>query len=251
LGQALTGGRTGYACWGLVGLFLGLVRWRRLLLWIPVVAVAVVAFLPGVTGRLLQGVGGTRGQIVDRSDDYEITSGRTLIWPYVIAKIKLGPLMGYGREAMVTTGLRDFLMTELDESFPHPHNAYLQLLLDNGLIGFLLVLPVYLAFFGHGLRLLLDRDDPLCPAVGGAAVALLLALFVGALGGCTFYPREGAVGMWAAMMLALRVSVERRWAQADGRPLFAVADKQEHDLEPSLVPPESALPALRRFPLVS
>ena len=49
-------------------------------------------------------------------------------------------------------------------------------------------------------------------AIGGATTALLTALLVGAIGSQTFYPREGALGMWCAIGLMLRVWVERRRA---------------------------------------
>ena len=49
-----------------------------------------------------------------------------------------------------------------------------------------------------------------------AALALLLALLIASFGAQTLYPREGVVGMWAAIGVAMRVSVERA-AQAMGR----------------------------------
>jgi O-antigen ligase len=233
LGQALTGGRTGYVSWLAVGLGLSLLRWRRLLLVIPVVIMIVFTFLPGVRDRLLQGfVGGTRGNVIVQNDEYEITSGRNLAWPLVIDKIKENPIFGYGREAMTTTGTAGRLRSELAESFPHPHNAYLEVLLDNGLIGFFCIIPFYLAMLWHATRLLLDRENPLCTAVGGVACALVFALLVGAMGGQTFYPREGSVGMWVAMFVMLRVSVERKRAWETGLPLFAEGDEDALELEP-------------------
>jgi hypothetical protein len=49
-------------------------------------------------------------------------------------------------------------------------------------------------------------------AAGGATLALVLALLVASIGSQTFYPREGAVGMWCVIGLMLRVSLERRRA---------------------------------------
>jgi len=40
------------------------------------------------------------------------------------------------------------------------------------------------------------------------------------MGGETFYPREGAVGMWAAIGLLLRVAVERQKAVEENTRLF-------------------------------
>jgi O-antigen ligase len=134
----------------------------------------------------------------------------------VIDKIQERPTWGFGRQAMVRVGLVNFLWAHYRESFPHPHNAYLEMLLDNGIVGFLLVIPFYLVMLFYAVRLFLDRRSPLASAVGGVTLALVLALLVASLGSQTFYPREGAVGMWAAIGLMLRVSLERRrvWAEA-------------------------------------
>lgn len=221
LGQALTGGRTGYASWALVGCLLCLLRWRWMLPIGAALGMTLLALLPGVRERLLQGLGGTQGNVVVQQEEYEITSGRNIAWPYVVQQIAKDPLFGFGREAMVTTGIRDHLMEEYGESFPHPHNAYLQTLLDSGLIGLVPVMALYLVMLKRGLILLLDRSDTLYTALGGMSSALVLALLVGSLGGQTFYPREGAVGLWCAMFLMLRVSVECERSLATGLPLFA------------------------------
>jgi high-affinity Fe2+/Pb2+ permease len=62
----------------------------------------------------------------------------------------------------------------------------------------------------YAVRLFLDRQSALATAVGGMTTALVLALLIASLGSQTFYPREGAVGMWAAIGLMLRVTVERK-----------------------------------------
>jgi O-antigen ligase len=209
--QALTGGRTGYGTWAAVGLVLCVVRWRRYLLVLPFVLVGVVTLVPGAKERMLQGFGSGGDQLggPEEINDYEVTSGRTLIWPYVIEKIVARPYVGYGREAMARTGVRRFLQEQLNEDFPHPHNAFLQVLFDSGWIGFALVIPFYLVVLFHGFRLFLDSRSPYFVAVGGVVCALVLALLVAAFGSQTFYPREGAVGMWCAFGLTFRLSVER------------------------------------------
>jgi len=209
--QALTGGRMGYVTWGLVGLTMCLLRWRRLLLVAPLAPIMIAIAMPGVADRMLVGFGGTSavGQTV--TDDAEVTADRTLIWPYVIDKIMESPAVGYGREAMVRTGLRD---EHPELSFPHPHNAYLECLLDSGLVGFILIMSFYALVVGTSTRLFLDRSSPLCALVGGMTLALTLALLFAALGSQTFYPREGAVGMWAAIGLTFRVSLARSRATA-------------------------------------
>jgi O-antigen ligase len=216
LGQALTGGRTGYVAWGTVGMILAFVRWRRLLLVIPVVAMAIAVLLPGVRERMLQGIGGNSGSIVVETDQYEMTSGRNIAWPKVIEKIGENPIVGYGRKAMSTTGIKRNLMEDHGENFGHPHQAYFQVILDNGLIGFAVIIPFYLIVLWRGFRLLSDRIDPLNAVAGGVVVSLVLALMIGAMGGQTFYPREGSVGMWVAIGVALRMSVDRNRALESG-----------------------------------
>lgn len=231
LGQAVTGGRAGYVTWGLLGLMLCLLRWRKLLPIIPITVLAVCAFLPGVRDRMLQGFGSDRGPINRDASAYEMTSGRTIAWSYVIPKIYESPLFGYGRQAMVRTGIYQQIMEDYSggETFPHPHNAYLETLLDNGLFGFLLVIPMYAVIFVLTFRVLRDRTDPIYAAVGGACFSLLCALLIAAMGSQSFYPREGAVGMWAVIGLLLRVHVERQRSLLTGAPLFEESSDEEED----------------------
>jgi O-antigen ligase len=213
-GQALTGGRMGYVTWGLVGLILCLVKWRTYLLLSPVAVILVITLAPGVVDRMLTGIG-NKDEMVDepKINDYEVTAGRTLAWPLVIEKIKEAPIQGWGQQAMVRTGLTRALGAE---NFPHPHNAYLEMLLDNGLIGFVLVVPLYFIVLGRAFRLLLSRD-PMETTVGGVTCALVLAMMMAGMGSQSFYPRAGTLGMWAAMGLTLRLSVDKARARAQRR----------------------------------
>lgn len=219
LGQALTGGRAGYLTWCLSGLVLCVLRWRRVLPLIPIGAIAVLVFVPGVRGRMFAGFGGDKGGIVVHQNDAEITSGRNRVWPVVIKKIAQRPLVGFGRQGMIQSGTAKWVEENLGDSFPHPHEAYLEMLLDNGLIGFFCVVPIYFIAIKRSAGLFLDRSDPIYEAAGGTALALVLALLLAAFGAQTLYPREGVVGMWAAIGIALRVWVERARRDA-GEPAF-------------------------------
>jgi len=213
-GQALTGGRMGYLTWGAVGLVLCTLRWRKYLLLAPLVPFLLALVLPGAAERMIHGMGqaSITGETV--TDEYKVTSGRTLIWPYAIDKIMESPVIGHGRQAMNRTGLRNTLRKQLHEDFGHPHNAYLEILLDNGVLGFLVIIPFYLVIVAGSIRLFMDRGDPWCVAIGGMTLSLVLALLVASLGSQTFYPREGAVGMWAAIGLMVRMSLEQKRATA-------------------------------------
>jgi len=219
-GQALTGGRTGYVTWIAVGLVLAMLRWRRLLLLIPVAMLAVGIGLPSVRERMLEGFGGNTGNFTVATSAYEMTSGRDIAWPAVIEQIYKSPLLGYGRQSMVTTGVRDKLLYDYGEPFDHPHQAYLELWLDNGVIGMLLLVSLFLYVALHSITYVLVRNDPLVCAIGCTAFCLVLALMIGAFGGQTFYPREGSVGMWAAIGLMLRVHVNWLYAWDTGELMF-------------------------------
>lgn len=223
--QSLTAGRTGYVTWLAVGFVLCLLRWRRYLLLMPVAAALILAVVPGAAERLTEGFSAeTRDTSRAASeadpafdedpDSYTITSGRTLIWPFVIEKIEEAPLFGYGRLAMRRTGLSAFLMEQLGESFPHPHSAYLEQLLDNGALGFLIVLATFAVLLWHALSLFLDSRSPVFVAAGGVAAAVLIAFLLSSVGNHSFYPREGSVPMWCAVGLMLRVWVERERVNA-------------------------------------
>src|SRR5262252_5202133 len=53
--QAMTAGRAGYVTWGCIGLTLCVLKWRRYLLAVPLVVVAIVTLAPGVRDRMLAG----------------------------------------------------------------------------------------------------------------------------------------------------------------------------------------------------
>jgi O-antigen ligase len=238
-GQALTGGRMGYVTWGVVGLVMCSLRWRKYLLLAPLVVIVITLAVPSAVDRMLQGFDEKTASEEVVTDDYEVTSGRTLIWPYVIEKIMQSPVVGYGRLAMKRTGLSDRLWRELKESFPHPHNAYLEWLLDNGALGFVLVMPFYLLMVWYAVRLFRSSTGPAYVAAGGVCLALVLALLVAAMGSQTFYPREGSVGMWAAIGVMLRLRVAERQLASE---LSYVAPHAATSYSASTAPP----PALAR-----
>jgi O-antigen ligase len=210
-GQALTGGRAGYVAWAATGFFLCLLKWRKLLIFVPIVIILLPIVFPGAVDRMLHGFGETdvSGQKV--TNDYEVTSGRTLVWPHVIDKICKSPIIGYGRLGMRRSGLTEFLRQRYGygEAFPHAHNMYLETLLDNGILGSIPILLFWGILVVYASRLF-RSDNRLCATVGGLAMSLMLAQLVAGIGSQHFYPEESTLGMWAAMFLSLRVYLERQ-----------------------------------------
>jgi hypothetical protein len=83
------------------------------------------------------------------------------------------------------------------------------MLLDNGVIGFLCIVPIFFIAMKRSTGLFLDRNDAYYETAGGVALSLLLSLLIASFGAQTLYPREGVEGMWAAVGIAMRLSVER------------------------------------------
>jgi O-antigen ligase len=158
---------------------------------------------------MLEGFGATDVTGQTTIDDYSATSGRTLVWPYVINKIGESPLVGYGRLAMNRMGLFALIESEHPGTgAAQPHNMYLETLLDNGILG---SIPILL-FWGMLVvyaGILFRSSNRLCSAAGGLALALMLAQLFAGMASQHFYPEESTLGMWAGMFLAMRVYLER------------------------------------------
>jgi O-antigen ligase len=219
---ALTGGRTGYATWGAIGLIFSIMLWKRLLVYGPIFILIILALVPAARERFEMGFDEEsadtkteamyENQVVSEDSDvdlYTVTSGRTIAWPYVIEKIKERPLLGYGKEAMLSAGVAHFLFEEYGERFPHPHNLYLQWIFDNGLLFFIPVLALFYYLIKYSLSLLRDKSAREYQLIGAISLSLILALLIAGIGSQTFYPREGSVPMWAAIFIMLRVYVQR------------------------------------------
>ena len=215
LALAMTAGRTGYGTWAIVGVVIGAVKWRRFLFLGPAIAFAVIIALPGTWERLSQGFTeeSIQSSPVEHTamsgdvDLYTVTAGRNIAWPLVIEQIKLKPLFGYGSRAMVRTGVAEKLLLDYGESFPHPHSAYLQWLLDHGLFGFIPVMFLYLLLLSYSIQQFRRGEHPAQVAVGGICLAFIAALMVASLGSQTFYPREGAIPLLVSFALITRIRV--------------------------------------------
>lgn len=215
LSLALTGGRAGYVSWAAVAVMLSMLRWKKLILVMPVLIVLVVTLVPAARDRMLQGFGEEArfdaAVIGDGSNDFaSITSDRILIWPSVIKAIGDAPLFGYGRHGYHVSGasreIRDLYPVK-GQGFPHPHNAYLEILIDNGFIG---SLPIFLFFyivFRRSAEMFKDTTQPLYSTAGGIALAFVVGQLVASIGAQSFYPRAGVVIMWATIGLALRAHI--------------------------------------------
>ncbi len=214
--MALTGGRIGIGAWLVVGVVIAYYRWKFLLIIGPIVVALIVSFVPAVQERFLQGFVSTDEVYVDEVDAVSATSGRSEIWPHVVDKIFEAPFFGYGREGMLRTGLSQWIGENVGQLFTHPHNAYLTLLMDNGIILSLPILLFYYLLVTRSFSLFRDTRNKMFIVVGGGAVAMITAQLVGFVGLLFFYPYPSSISVWCMLGIALRVFDERRKALADG-----------------------------------
>jgi len=226
LSLALTGGRTGYVTWVALAMLLSFLKWKKLLLVLPILIATILLIVPAARERMLQGIVKS-----DEFVSYEqagldlemITSDRILIWPVAVNKIGEAPFLGYGRKGFVISGaLRE--VKELHGNrgrVAHPHNAYLELLIDNGLIGSVPILIFFFIVARRSWRLLRNKESPNHFVIGGIAMAFVAGQLIASMGAQSFYPGSGVVLMWCTIGLMLRVSVNWDLARNPGRPISA------------------------------
>lgn len=210
---ALTGGRSGYVACGATAVLLCVLRWRRYLLGIPLAALILYAVFPGAAARAMMGFGQVDITGTEITNLEDVTAGRSQIWPVVTAKIVESPVIGFGRESMRRTGLQQYLEDEYGEAatvaVAHPHNAYLEVLLDSGIVGFIIIVGLHAMIWVYSIRLFVDWGDPLYASVGGVALSLLTGHLVSFMGGQSFYAEQIDVGLWCAIGIMLRLYVDR------------------------------------------
>ncbi len=128
----------------------------------------------------------------------EISAGRIdTIWLPVLPEIWKSPLIGQGiGSTMWSDAMRNGLMLEVT----HPHNAYLEAILDFGFVG----LVVLLCYYGHVWKKFraLGSNAFLSPEMRGfyqGAAAGLIAFFVTNFAGSSLVPLEETAFLWIAI----------------------------------------------------
>lgn len=196
--------RAGFVAIAAVGMTLGALRWRWMLVAVPLAAGLTAVTAPGVRERVLMGIEG------DEASWDEISAGRvTNIWPPIVEQIKESPFLGHGRFAI----LRERCFEEIlirERSVPsHPHCSYLEILVDAGLIGLGICIACSLALLRVGWRLARDSRTPEMTALGGIAVAALVAELAAGVTGSSFFPTQSAVPYLCIWGTAVRVYAEQ------------------------------------------
>lgn len=198
------------------GLF---VVWRasaRTVVGALLIGAALAVLLPGaVLVRVQLGLGS--GFDLDA-----MTAGRwNNIWLPIFDELANSPLWGNGLHSILwAEPMRSGQMFRVT----HPHSAYLEVLLDMGLIGFALLCGYFLKVW-KGFRAL-SRDQALSPELRGffqGAAAGLIALAIANIAGSTLYPAVEQVYLWMAIGVMYGLRLRRPARASTSSPAFSSA----------------------------
>lgn len=199
--------RAGFLAFCAIGMTLGVLRWRKLLVVLPLVIVIAAAAVPSVRERVLMGVG---GQDQETCWD-EVSAGRmTNIWPPTLQQIGESPIFGHGRFAILREPCYEEILIRERYVPNHPHCSYLEIMLDAGVIGLAIVLACSAGLFRASWALLRVRGDSLITVLGCAGVAALVAELSAGLTGSSFYPSQSSIPYLCVWGAVLRVFAERQ-----------------------------------------
>ena len=184
-------------------------RSSKTLLLAMVLVPLALAFMPGaVVDRVTFGFDeGAEGISNGRVDE---------IWKPIIPELFRSPFWGNGLGAIMWSAP---MQAGILPSVAHPHNAYLESILDLGFIGLVLVLAYWLVTWRDFRRL--ARDERLTPELQGffeGASAGLIAFLVAGFAGSSLLPAPEQAFLWLAVgmmygirrKLAPRVSKKKR-----------------------------------------
>lgn len=233
-GILLTGSRGAFvAMLTVVALYLLHFRRLRTAFFVVMVAVIGVAVAPdAVQDRLLLGLQNRRIESIAAPND-ELSAGRVFIWENLAPEVARSPL--YGRGLMSTQWSRYVRSGAFLAS--HPHDMYLEILMDVGLYGAICMFVFYSYVWRTFRRL--GRDERFSPGVRGyflGAWAGFVGMLVYGIPGGHWYPVPEQVFLWLSLGIAMGyarvaqelpaaapIAVERRRQRAFGRrqPVFA------------------------------
>lgn len=212
-----TGSRGAAVAWAACAVVFGLLKWRKILLFGPLVVILGLMLVPGAKERYLFGFSGDEHHLAisERSntiteegyDAYNITSGRILVWPRVLETAMETPFLGRGMRAYERAGVFDKLylegiLTYGSGFFHHPHNAYLMIFLDMGILGLIIILAFYINLLLSAARAFYkgDRGSTERSMAGFLLAFTVVALVAGIFSG-TLYPDQGSVLQWCTIGL--------------------------------------------------
>ncbi|MHB8168797.1 MAG: O-antigen ligase family protein [Thermoleophilia bacterium] len=143
---------------------LAAVRYRKLFILMPVVLGLLLFFVPSIFDRFQELMGFSQGQ----GSMYS----RVTIWRYLLPYFYQSPVVGAG-----LGGFSDYMQEGLGYVYM-PHNDYLRVLIDTGVVGIVSYLAIWLGLARGAIRAYLRLHDEIFRVVGLAVLAIVGAYLV-------------------------------------------------------------------------
>lgn len=142
------------------------------------VTVLVLAWTPAGS-RIVSGLAQLPTMLADPTGGVAagVTQGRSTVWAHMIARVAEAPMLGYGAGAAAWAS---FDVTQSNH-WRHPHNDYLRVLHDTGLIGLVLLVGLLVSLAGTALRVIRRSRRSMSNAPIEAVAALGSLAGIGAL----------------------------------------------------------------------
>ena len=204
--------RAGFVAFSMIALVLGLLRYRSVLIAYPIMVAVTIAIVPSVRDRVMQGV---RDEAVpDAGLDWnEVSAGRvTGVWPPIIEQIPKSPIWGHGRYGIARTPAYEKIQATERIVPGHPHNAYLEILLDAGAIGLIICMTGMVGIIWASMSLMRVRQHRTISALGTVGLAAAVGLMTAGIAGASFFPTQSTMIYLVIWGTVLRVYFERKAA---------------------------------------
>ncbi len=177
--------------------FFGVTKDRRFLVLLVLGLIFWQTFVPAsVQQRIQMSQQGQSGIDTSIESRYEM-------WDQAYELIKQKPILGYGYNATKKLGIK----TGKDQTYKKReslHNGYLQLLLDQGLIGLGIFLVFFFICFSTGWSLFRSAEDPFLKGLGLGFAGCVLAVLAGILAGSYWFYLNVSAFYWVNLGLVMR-----------------------------------------------
>lgn len=174
--------RGGYAGFLVGWVFLGIVKYRKLLVALALFAATWTMILPNaVVERVNMTTGGE--SLTTQGDLDHSSATRVSLWQEALQETAESPIIGRGFD---TYAYMEHLSGYLDS-----HNIYLKVLVEMGYVGLALFLGMFFQFFRVGIKLMRTAKDRFNAGLGLALAAWMVATFATNMFGDRFthYPQ--------------------------------------------------------------
>lgn len=222
------GGIVGFLVCG-VTLAVAMKSWKNIFV-LGALGVSAVIAAPGLMDRITAGVDTTGAGDVDVDT---LTAGRDVIWEAAFEAIDHAPLIGYGMYGYVTShALARSIQVGGGEK--HPHNAYLETLLDHGVLLAAGRLAPFVYAWCISIWLARTRRDETLRFAGIAGACYTTTLLAMGLTGQHYGLTENPFSFWCMACMAVAaarlpdVAPARRMRRVAPAPLMPVVAAVRH-----------------------